>query len=66
MRNLVSLLIASCAVVGLASGCAMEAPLDEQESGSDHQALMNCSNGEGTNAMIAGLGVAIFNELGRW
>jgi hypothetical protein len=67
MRKLVSLLVASCAVVGLASGCAVEAPLDEQEStGSDHLALMNCSNPEGTNAMIAALAVAIASELGRW
>jgi hypothetical protein len=67
MRKLVSLLVASTAVVGLASGCAVEVPADEQESaGSDHLALMNCSNPEGTNAMIAALAVAVANELGRW
>jgi hypothetical protein len=67
MRKLVSLLVASTAVVGLASGCAVEVPADEQEStGSDHLALMNCSNPQGTNAMIAALAVAAANELGRW
>jgi hypothetical protein len=67
MRKLVSLLVASTAVVGLASGCAVEVPADEQESaGSNHLALVNCSNPEGTNAMIAAVAVAIANELGRW
>jgi hypothetical protein len=67
MRKLVSLLIASAAVVGLASGCAVEAPLDEPESaGSDHLALLSCANPQGTNAMIAAVAVAIANDLGRW
>jgi hypothetical protein len=67
MRKLVSLLVASCALVGLASGCAVDAALDDQEaSGSDHLALVNCSNPQGTNAMIAAVAVAIANDLGRW
>jgi hypothetical protein len=67
MRKFISSFIAMSALAGLASACAVDMPADEQESaGSDHQALVNCSNPQGTNAMIAGLAVAIANELGRW
>jgi hypothetical protein len=63
MRKLVSSLIASCAIVGLASACAVEAPTEEEMGTFDEAA---CSNLQGTNAMIAALAVAIGQELGRW
>jgi hypothetical protein len=67
MRKFVSSFIVMTAFAGLASACAVDMPADEQENaGSDHQALVNCSNPEGTNAMIAALAVAVANELGRW
>lgn len=67
MRKFVSSFIAMSALAGLASACAVDMPADEQESvGSDHQALVNCANPQGTNAMIAALAVAIANDLGRW
>lgn len=67
MRKFVSSFIAISALAGLASACATDMPAVEQESpGSDHQALVNCSNPEGTHAMIAALAVAIGSELGRW
>jgi hypothetical protein len=62
MRKLVSLVIASSAVVALASGCAVE-PMSEDVGAVDEAA---CSNLQGTNAMIAAVAVAIANELGRW
>jgi hypothetical protein len=67
MRKFVSSFIAMSALAGLASACAVDMPAGEQESsGSDHQALVNCWNPQGTNAMIAALAVAIGNDLGRW
>ena len=66
MRKLVSLLVASAAIVGLASGCAVESVGEQESASSDHLALMNCANPEGTNAMIAAVAVAIANDLGRW
>ncbi|MDQ2646950.1 MAG: hypothetical protein M3020_24310 [Myxococcota bacterium] len=67
MSKFVSSFIAIAAVAGLASACAVDVPLEEQESaGADHQALVNCANPEGTNAMIAAVAVAIATELGRW
>jgi hypothetical protein len=62
MRKLVSSLIASCALVGLASACAVDAM--PEETGTADEAV--CSNLQGTNAMIAALAVAIGQELGRW
>jgi hypothetical protein len=67
MRKFISSFIAMSSLAGLASACAVDMPADEQESaGSDHQALVNCANPQGTNAMIAALAVAIGNDLGRW
>ena len=67
MSKFVSSFIAIAAVAGLASACAVDVPLEEQESsGSDHLALVNCANPEGTNAMIAAVAVAAATELGRW
>ncbi len=66
MRKLVSLLVASSVIVGLASGCAVEGVDEPESTGSDHLALMNCANPQGTNAMIAAVAVAIANDLGRW
>jgi hypothetical protein len=63
MRKLISGLAATTA---LASACAVEAPSPEAELtlGTTRHAL--CTNNEGTNAMIAGLAVAIGRELKRW
>jgi hypothetical protein len=63
MRKLISLLFASTALTAFASACAVEAPTAE-ELGSMEEA--SCTNTEGTNAMIAGLAVAIGRELQRW
>jgi hypothetical protein len=63
MRKLVSAVVASSMIVGLASGCAVEGA-DEADIGSVEEA--SCSNAQGTNAMIAALAVAIGRELKRW
>jgi hypothetical protein len=66
MRKIVSSLIVMTAFAGLASACAVDMPADEESAGSDHLALMNCYDPQGTNAMMAALAVAAANELGRW
>jgi hypothetical protein len=63
MRKFVSLLVASTALVGLASACTVDAPVEEG-LGSGEEAA--CANPQGTNATIASLAVAIGQELGRW
>ena len=63
MRKLVSAVVASSVIVGLASGCAVEG-MDEADIGNAEEA--SCTNAQGTNAMIAALAVAIGRELKRW
>jgi len=43
-----------------------ESSSDELELGSAEQALQNCSNPDGTNAVMAAFAVAVGQELGRW
>ena len=42
------------------------ASLDESDIGTTDEALMSCSNPDGTNSVMAALAVAVAQELGRW
>jgi hypothetical protein len=44
----------------------MEEGAEDAELGSLEQAMHNCSNPDGTNAVMAALAVAVGHELGRW
>jgi hypothetical protein len=44
----------------------IEEGAEDAELGSLEQALHNCSNPDGTNAVMAALAVAVGHELGRW
>src|SRR4051794_36542526 len=42
------------------------ASLDESDIGTADEALMSCSNPDGTNSVMAAFAVAVAQELGRW
>jgi len=42
------------------------ASLDESDYGTAAEALMSCSNPDGTNSVMAALAVAVAQQLGRW
>jgi len=42
------------------------ASLDESDLGTTDEALMSCSNPDGTNSVMAAFAVAVAQELGRW
>jgi hypothetical protein len=42
------------------------ASLDESDIGTTDEALMSCSNPDGTNSVMAAFAVAVAQELGRW
>jgi len=42
------------------------ASLDESDYGTAEEALMSCTNPDGTNAVMAALAVAVAQDLGRW
>jgi hypothetical protein len=48
------------------AGSDENASIDEGDYGSAAEALMSCSNPDGTNAVMAALAVAVAQQLGRW
>jgi hypothetical protein len=56
--------------VGVDDGSGVDgdqnASVDEMEIGSAGEALMSCSNPDGTNAAMAAFAVAVAQDLGRW
>jgi len=47
-------------------GSDENASIDESDYGTATQALMSCSNPDGTNSVMAALAVAVAQQLGRW
>ena len=47
-------------------GSDENASLDESDIGTTEEALMSCSNPDGTNSVMAAFAVAVAQELGRW
>jgi hypothetical protein len=47
-------------------GSDENASLDESDYGTASEALMSCSNPDGTNSVMAALAVAVAQQLGRW
>jgi hypothetical protein len=66
---LVSLVLPGCVAGDVAdeSGAAAASSFEEElELGEAEQAVLSCSNVDGTNSVMAALAVSVAQELGRW
>lgn len=63
MNKFSATMFSACAVLALASGCAVEVPSDEYIA-QEEEAL--CENKDGVNAVMTGLAVSSAREMRRW
>jgi hypothetical protein len=63
MKTIAAVMFSACAVLALASGCAVEVPTDEYVASGD-DAL--CENKDGVNAVMTGIAVSAAREMRRW
>lgn len=64
MKTIAAMMFSACAVVALASGCAVEVPSAEEDVATGDNAL--CENKDGVNAVMTGIAVAAAREMRRW
>ena len=81
VAGIVSVAVAAAALMGCGSeglndssegavsedvGSEVLASMDESDYGTTEDALMSCTNPDGTNSVMAAFAVAVAQELGRW